>query len=135
MAPIEWKPEFSVGDQGIDHEHRKLIELVNQVGGAIIDREPGTTVEVGLGDLLQAISAHFALEEQQMRRAWYDRIAEHKADHERLLDVLRNIMDTSAPSPDDAPDRLVATLEAWFAGHFQTHDSRLHRRLGPHPPR
>ena len=28
--------------------------------------------------------------------------------------------------------RLTAALEEWFAGHFRDHDSRLHRRLGPH---
>ena len=132
MAPIEWKPEFSVGDPAVDHEHRKLIDLVNRTAGAIIDRRPTADIEGDFGDLLQAISAHFALEERQMREAHYDRLAEHKADHERLLDVLRDIMDSAGGAPESSADRLVATLEAWFADHFRVHDSRLHRRLGPH---
>jgi hypothetical protein len=24
-------------------------------------------------------------------------------------------------------------LEAWFGRHFETHDARLHQRLGVHP--
>lgn len=132
MAPIEWKPEFSVGDASVDHEHRKLIDLVNRTAGAILDRQPDSDIERGFGDLLRAISSHFALEERQMGQARYDRLAEHKADHERLLDELRDLMDAAAETPEAAADRLVGALEAWFAEHFRVHDSRLHRRLGPH---
>lgn len=137
MAPIDWKPEFSVGDPAIDHEHRKLIDLVNRAGGAILDGALSPDVEGSLGDLLRAISAHFALEERQMRAAGYDRLAEHKADHERLLDVLRDLMDGASEASGTTSGRLVGALEGWFGEHFQTHDSRLHRRLGPHshPPR
>ena len=134
MAPIEWKPEYSVGDPAVDHEHRKLIELVNRTAGAILDRRPESDIERGFGDLLQAISAHFALEERQMRQARYDALAEHKADHERLLDELRDLMDASAAAPESSAGRLVSVLEAWFAEHFRVHDSRLHRRLGPQAP-
>jgi len=132
MAPIEWMPEFSVGDPAVDHEHRELIDLVNRTAGAIIDRHPEADIESGFGDLLRAISAHFALEERQMREARYDKLAQHKADHERLLDVLRDIMDDVPAEPEASTDRLVTTLESWFGDHFRVHDSRLHRRLGPH---
>lgn len=131
MPPITWKPEFSVGDPAVDHEHRELVELVNTAAAAILDGRPDTDVDDCLGDLMRAISAHFAHEEKQMRRAGYDELGPHKADHERLLDALRDIMDGSRDIPS-AADRLSATLEAWFADHFQTHDARLHRRLGPH---
>jgi hemerythrin len=40
-----------------------------------------------------AFSAHFALEERFMREHGYDQLALHKADHERLLDEIREIMD------------------------------------------
>ncbi len=133
MAPIEWKPEYSVGNAAIDHEHQELIDLVNDTAAAILDRRPEADVQRGFGDLLRAISAHFALEEQQMQAHGYDQRAQHKADHERLLDELRDIMDSQGTSPDQAAERLATTLEAWFAHHFQVHDSRLHRQLGPHP--
>lgn len=133
MAPIEWKPEFSVGDPAVDHEHRKLIDLVNRTAGAILEGHSESDIERGFGDLLQAISAHFALEERQMRQARYDKLADHKADHERLLDELRDLMDSAEEAHESPADRLVSALEAWFAEHFRVHDSRLHRRLGPHP--
>ncbi len=132
MAPIAWKSEYSVGNDAVDHEHQELIDLVNETAAAILDRRPDADIQHGFGDLMRAISAHFAFEEQQMQAYGYDQRTEHKADHERLLDELRDIMDGSGQSPDLAADQLAKTLEAWFANHFQTHDSRLHDKLGPH---
>ena len=132
MSPIAWKPEFSVGDPAVDHEHRELVDLVNIAAGAILDGRPGADVDRSLGDLFQAISAHFAQEENQMRRAHYDLLTPHKTDHERLLDSLRDIMDGVGIGRTDTAERLTKVLEAWFTDHFKTHDSRLHHRLGPH---
>jgi hemerythrin-like metal-binding protein len=131
MAPIEWKPQFSVGDPAVDHEHRELVDLVNAAAAAILDAAPDADVDRSLGDLLRAISAHFAHEEKQMRGAGYDQFTAHKEDHERLIDALRDIMDSSRDR-DSAATRLTGVLEAWFTDHFRTHDARLHRRLGPH---
>jgi hemerythrin-like metal-binding protein len=131
MARIVWKPEFSVGDPSIDKEHQELIDLVNDTAGAILDGQPDADIQRSFGDLYRAISAHFALEERQMREAKYDQLRGHKSDHERLLDVLRDMMDDPRDDGSDA-DLLTAALEEWFAGHFREHDSRLHRRLGPH---
>ncbi len=132
MPPIAWKPEFSVGDAAIDHEHQKLVELVNVAGGAILDGRPDADIDRCLGDLLLAISSHFALEERQMQLAGYDQRAAHKDDHERLLDDLRDIMDMADSHASSTAERLTRSLEAWFTEHFRTHDARLHRQLGPH---
>lgn len=133
MAPIEWKPEYSVGDSAIDHEHRELVDLVNTAAATLLDGRSDLDTDRAFGDLFRAISAHFALEEQQMRQAGYDQIAPHKGDHERLLDALRDIMDADRGDPEATAGRLTEALEAWFTEHFRSHDARLHRRLGPHP--
>ena len=132
MAPISWKPEYSVGDEAVDHEHRELIDLVNTAAAAILDGHADADIDKCLGDLYQAISAHFAHEERQMQRADYDQLEAHKGSHEYLLDELRDIMDGAMTSDQQTAERLTKVLEAWFTDHFRDHDSRLHNRLGPH---
>ncbi|RMF37175.1 MAG: hemerythrin-like metal-binding protein [Alphaproteobacteria bacterium] len=134
MALLEWRDEFSVGDPAVDHEHRELIDLVNRAAGAISAGASEEEIDRAFGDLLRAVSAHFAHEERQMRAASYDELAEHKADHERLIDALRDIMDGGAADAEAASEALVKVLGDWFTGHFASHDARLHRRLGPHHP-
>lgn len=132
MALLEWRDEFSVGDPAVDHEHRELIDLVNRAAGAVEEGAAPDRIERAFGDLLRSISAHFAHEERQMRAASYDELAQHKADHERLIDALRDIMDAAPDDPDASATHLVEVLGDWFTGHFGSHDARLHRKLGPH---
>lgn len=130
MGLIEWDDRFSVGIASVDHEHRELIELIN--GFQLkIEREDWVDTKLEyLGETLAVISAHFALEEKLMRDYHYDEYDEHKADHERLLDQLRDIMDAVEMDRDVENDELGTALEQWFSRHFQTHDARLHGRLG-----
>lgn len=133
MAPLEWKPEYSVGIASVDHEHRELIALVNRISEALASDQPVDEVEKVFGDLFRAISSHFALEERFMREHGYDQLRQHKADHERLLDALRDIMDDYREGRPEAGEHFIGAVEAWFTDHFQSHDARLHRRLGDHP--
>ena len=70
-----------------------------------------------------------------MREHRYDQLAQHKVDHEQLLDEIRDIMDDF--DDHDQPDSagLARRLDSWFSRHFETHDSRLHKALGPHSDR
>lgn len=131
MALLEWRPEFSVGDPAVDHEHRELIDLVNAAAGAIQSGGSQDEIDAAYGDLLRGISAHFAHEERQMRDAAYDQADAHKGDHERLLDALRDMMDAEAT--ERSGEQLAKVLGDWFTGHFASHDARLHNKLGSHP--
>jgi len=133
MAPLEWKDSYSVGVPAVDHEHQELVGLVNQLHGALASEQPEDEITEIFGDLFQAISSHFALEERFMREQGYDQTAQHKADHERLLDELRDIMDDYRDRAAHSGGNLTDSVEAWFANHFKTHDARLHSRLGEHP--
>ena len=136
MAPIEWKESYSVGVEAVDHEHRELIDLVNRIEEALTASAPPDRTRAVFGDLFRAISSHFALEERFMREHGYDQTPGHKADHERLLDELRDLMDEYEGDPalgTAAAAQLVARVGDWFTNHFKTHDARLHARLGEHP--
>ncbi len=137
MPLLEWKDSYSIGIAAVDHEHRELIELINtlheeltaSIGGAAGRR----AVSEIFGDIYKGISGHFALEEKFMREHGYDQLSDHKSDHERLLDELRDIMDDHDGDAEHDSGGLSERLGAWFAHHFQTHDARLHARLGAHP--
>ena len=136
MAPIEWRESFATGIDAVDHEHRELIDLVNRIDTVLAGDASAGEMDAALGDLYRAISSHFALEERFMREHGYDQLAEHKGDHEVLLDDLRGLMevqDQGAAMDADAIRAFADRVAEWFSGHFRTHDARLHGRLGSHP--
>lgn len=131
MALVEWCAEYSVGVPAVDHEHRELIALINEVHERLRARPGDVAIGECLGEIYARISAHFALEERLMRAIDYDQFDDHKADHERLLDDIRDIMDDYEHRRVYDEARFAARLAEWFTEHFKTKDARLHRVL-PH---
>ncbi len=130
MPLIDWKEEFALGIPAVDHEHRELIALINEAHAERRRDGAPEAIAAFLGEIHARISAHFALEEKVMRERRYDRYTEHKRDHERLLDGIRDIMDAYEDGTLFEETEFARTLESWFVTHFATHDARLHRHLG-----
>jgi hemerythrin-like metal-binding protein len=132
VSLLHWEDRYRVGVAAVDHEHRELIELINRLYAEATAQGSRDAIANFFGDLFKAISSHFALEERLMRERGYDQLTQHKSDHERLLDELRDIME-DLESSERIDERLLADrLDAWFSRHFESHDARLHNVLGDH---
>ena len=129
MSLLQWKPEYSVGIQSMDDEHREMIDLINATYEKLKSNADADQVEEYLGEIFSTISMHFALEERIMRSAAYGEFQAHKDDHEVLLDRLRDLMDDFFVDPTSGASRLEQSLSNWFAGHFSTFDARMHGEL------
>ncbi len=130
MLLIEWKDEFSLGIPSVDHEHRELIDIINELYAKLPEEHSKDLVMDFLGELHAKIASHFALEEKIMIEKNYDKYEDHKADHERLLDELRTFMDEYENDEKFSEHAFGKFLEYWFIEHFRTKDARLHKRLG-----
>ena len=127
MSQLQWRDEFSVGIAEVDHEHRELIELINNLQQDLKAGSDTQKVMRSLGEIFAQISSHFALEEKMMRKTRYPAYAEHKEDHETPLDDLRDIMDDVEDDGILDDVQLTDDLDRWFSDHFRTHDAKLHR--------
>lgn len=131
MVLVEWRDSFRTGIAAVDHEHERLIGLINEAGAALAGTAGRADVEACLGEIYARIAAHFALEEAVMRERGYDEYGDHKADHERLLDEIREIMEGARDAPRERlACELGERLKSWFVVHFKTKDPRLHKMLG-----
>ena len=129
MRLLDWKPDFSVGNAAVDHEHRQLIELINRIHADIGEGVDRDELASGLGEIYAQIAAHFALEEKAMRDADYAGYEVHKDDHESLLDQIADIIDSVELEGSLDERALSSALSLWFSEHFRTHDAQLHGKL------
>ncbi|MDH5600867.1 MAG: hemerythrin family protein [Gammaproteobacteria bacterium] len=127
MELIKWSDKFATGVPDIDSEHEALINSINsfyhkQQDG--IDKSESVQI---LNDIYGSIHAHFMLEERLMEKNAYVEYEQHKNDHAKLLDDLRDItMELEETSQLDEK-QLKSKLNDWFMIHFKTFDSRLHK--------
>jgi hemerythrin-like metal-binding protein len=127
---IAWRDEFSVGEPAVDREHQEMIQLINDAHAALTRQDDfKVSVVEFLGDIYVKISAHFAREEKIMRERHYDQYVDHKADHKRLLDELRDIRDNIENQTYYNEQIFSQHLNAWFGNHFKTKDARLHQYI------
>jgi len=132
MPLLEWRDEFNTGNPSVDHEHRELIELINELHDKLgnTDRNRDEVSDY-LGEIYAQISAHFALEERLMQEKDYEEYPEHKADHDRLLNDIGDILDDyDSDRFEDMEKDLSKRLQSWFTNHFSTLDVKLHALLG-----
>jgi len=129
MTLIEWKEQYRLGVPEVDNEHRELIDLINALHASMAESDTNVTVLDFLGELYARVAAHFALEEKVMRDNDYDEFADHKTDHERLLDDIRDLMDDYEDDVRVDVEAFGKRLDAWFSEHFRTRDARLHKKI------
>ncbi len=131
MPLLNWRDEFELGIPAVDYEHRELFELINQIHERIGSSSSRDAIIDGLDEIYARIASHFALEEREMRDRGYDGYESHKAEHERLLDGIREIMENFEHGLySNYEEALAKHLGSWFELHFSTQDARLHRMMG-----
>jgi len=129
MKLIEWRDEFLLDIPSVDHEHRELIGLINELYDSYLARDSKLTTMDFLGELYAKIAAHFALEEKIMLEKGYDQYQDHKSEHEKLLDEICDFMDDFESDQTFPEGVFKELLETWFISHFKNKDARLHKYL------
>lgn len=126
MSVLHWRSEFGLGIEVVDHDHQELIGYIRsrqlEIGSA---EDPDTIIRL-LGEIYAEIAEHFSLEEKLMEQLRYTALADHREDHETLLEDLRELM--VAVEDDGELDEIQLTddLDRWFSDHFRVHDAKLH---------
>ncbi len=129
MSVLQWRSEFGVGIEIVDHDHRELIGRIRDHQQTLATcADPDKLVAI-LDQIYTEIAAHFALEEKLMEQMRYAAFADHKEDHETLLDDLREIMVGVGDDGELDEVQLTDDLDRWFSDHFRTHDAKLHKAV------
>lgn len=126
MSLTSLKNGLRTGIDGLDYEHRKLVGAMEAISDSFDRAVIAQEVSDLFGDIHATASAHFALEESLMRKKKYAFYEAHKADHERLLDKIRVMMEAYEDGVCmDCGKSLSVCLETWLAGHVKNADTGL----------
>jgi len=123
---IAWSDEFLIGIEELDFEHRGLVEDINRLHRELLGQVDRERIENTLGMIHSRMQAHFALEERVMRTNDYAHYAEHKAEHERLLDEYAEYMTTLEPDPALGERTTIENvLREWIVDHILAYDKKM----------
>ncbi|OIP55329.1 MAG: non-heme iron protein, hemerythrin family [Helicobacteraceae bacterium CG2_30_36_10] len=93
---VHWKESYSVGIRLVDHQHKKLFDLVNR----LYDLEDNVNIKEQIREILYAFReytiVHFKDEEDYMKDIGYPELNNQKQLHKDIIESLSQIMQTPA---------------------------------------
>ena len=125
MRDLAWSENLSVAVDEIDDDHRRLVDKFNFFSHAVAEKEPPDYLEALLEELVAFTAWHFKHEERLMLRYGYDGFAEHKQEHQELIDGVDEIRQEILRSEMQATDQHIEALERWLVEHILVADMKL----------
>lgn len=116
---INWNNKLSLGISSVDLEHKRLINLANQLAVAIIDGEGKEHLKMVLDKLLDYTATHFKNEEALFNKFKYPESDVHIEEHRKLT---HQVMDLHKEISLRFAGNIVEFLESWLVDHILKYD-------------
>jgi hemerythrin-like metal-binding protein len=126
---FRWKPEYSVHHAGIDQQHQQLVALMNELHAAMTAGKGRTVLEKILTELVAYTRRHFAYEEEQMERAGYPSLRQHRELHRALTGQVEQYLRQWNAGQLTGGVELLSFLKDWLIKHILQTDRPLAAHL------
>lgn len=118
-----WRPEYSVGNQTLDLQHKRLLKLCERVSSYQCDKSKASidAFHVILNDLAFYATKHFETEEQVLQQTGYAKLSVQKMEHDEYSDKMVEFL-IAAIGGDIDKVALQRYLESWWVNHILVSD-------------
>lgn len=127
MAYFEWGEDMVIDRGPIDADHRKLVDLVNELHTATSQGRGRMVVGRLLEQLIRDTDEHLREEELIMSRSGFPRLEGHKKGHDAFVNDLRDLQSKLRAGQVTVAAQLSAVLRDWLSVHIRRNDKELRR--------
>jgi hemerythrin len=124
MALIEWSPAYGVKVKKFDEQHKKLVDLINQLHDAMKSGQGNTMIGIVLQSLIAYTSTHFAEEIKMMQANAYPDLAKHQAEHEKFVKQVVEFQQKFQDGSAMLSMTILSFLKEWLVKHIQVEDKK-----------
>lgn len=133
MPLMNWNDSFSVGIAAVDSDHKKLVEMVNNLFDGVREGKGTDAVGAVLDDLIAYTVEHFNREEKMFASCGYPDAASHKQQHE---DLKQQVLAIQGKFHDGTSKTLTLDtmnfLKDWLTNHIRGSDQKYGPFLTSH---
>jgi len=133
MPLVVWTDGMSVGVKAMDDDHRKLLDLVNELSDGMVSGNDRAALGEVLERLIQHTKEHLAREERLFAQVDYPQSKSHYVGHDLMIAKALGAQaafrcgSTSVPS-----EEIMAFLQEWLAHHTEGLDKDYGPYLNKH---
>jgi hemerythrin len=118
MAFLDWTDEYSVHVKSMDDQHRRLVELINQLHDAMRVGKGREVIGQVLDSVIRYTQTHFAAEERLMSANGYPALGQHKLEHESLVRQVAEIQKQVQAGKLTVSLSVLDFLKKWLVEHI-----------------
>ena len=124
MGIIKWEDKYSVGVESMDNQHKKLIQMINDVFDELRGEGKHERLMEIIEGLVEYTHVHFKAEEAVFEKFDYPETVEHKAEHEKFINQIADFKEGFEAGKIPLSMDIVAFLENWLFSHILGTDQK-----------
>lgn len=124
MSVIEWDSKLALGIGKIDEQHRKLIQMTQELEEAVSDHYAGEVIEDIVTNLFNYAQVHFETEEELFHRFLYPEKEMHELEHRRFIAKTFEFKEKLDARHPRLYLELLNFLAGWILSHIEVTDRR-----------
>jgi hemerythrin len=123
LERIRWNDELSIGNTNVDKDHKKLLDIYNDLVDLIeLDRDREEFAII-LSKLTDYTLTHFRKEEDYMQKFSYPNFSAHQSYHsDFMFKVAMFNADLLGINPPD-PKNIIKFVDKWLINHIMNSDT------------
>ncbi|MBF0516182.1 MAG: hemerythrin family protein [Nitrospirae bacterium] len=129
MPFIMWSGDLCVGHDVIDAQHKKLVDIINNLFDAINAKQTGNVLDGIFAELIDYTNFHFGDEERFMEECNYPVLADHKHEHSELVKKVLYHKEQFIGNKKMFEMKLMNFLKDWLIEHIYHSDKKFHAYL------
>ncbi len=121
---MEWKEIYSVRVKEFDRQHKRLIDMINELHWAIKTGRGKAVVSYILTEMIDYATTHFEAEEKYMSGFEFPGYAQHKAEHNAFALKVLDFQKRYSRGSITLTFEVMNFLEEWLIKHIQGTDKK-----------
>jgi hemerythrin-like metal-binding protein len=121
---LAWTEEYATGIKDIDEDHKKLLNLINNLQAAVLCNTGETFERYNLEQLVAYTQFHFAREEKLMEELDYINYEAHKGQHDQMILKVKGFVRQYDKLGRDALKDVPNYLRLWLVQHINHTDKQ-----------
>jgi len=124
MKLFVWTNDYSVKNEILDNEHKKLFDIINKLYAAFMKKETKDKMDEILNELHEYTIYHFTHEEQILKDKGAPLHVDHLSMHKHFIKQIADFKDKAAKGQNIVQYEMMTFLQKWLIDHIKGTDQK-----------
>jgi hemerythrin-like metal-binding protein len=133
MSFMQWNDALSIKIDKFDSQHKKLIDLVNDLQTAMMQRKGNEIISTAIKMLIDYTQTHFKEEEMFLKKHNYPELDAHSKEHAGFVNAVLGFKKQYEAGTLSTTVQLFSFLNTWITQHIKKSDAKYGQALAGKP--